>query len=127
MIGYLCNKQSSVYEKQRLAEQMKKSKQYLYLGNAFLNGATPANDYTPSQPYSITLTQDSVVDEDQIYIPANPSIPSPDQYRAFIYCKASDSGKWIDVYKSSKDGNWYMYKWMDLITSIKAPASSNPF
>ena len=43
-----------------------------------------------------------------------------DQYRAFIYCKASDSGKWIDVYKSSKDGNWYMYKWMDLITSIKA-------
>ena len=37
--------------------------------------------------------------------------------------KASDSGKWIDVYKSSKDGNWYMYKWMDLITSIKAPAS----
>ena len=43
--------------------------------------------------------QDSVVDEDQIYIPANPSIPSPDQYRAFIYCKASDSGKWIDVYK----------------------------
>ncbi len=44
-----------------------------------------------------------------------------DQYRAFIYCKASDSGKWIDVYKSSKDGNWYMYKWMDLITSIKAP------
>ena len=67
MIGYLCNKQLSVYEKQRLAEQMKKSKQYLYLGNAFLNGATPANDYTPSQPYSITLTQDSVVDEDQIY------------------------------------------------------------
>ena len=127
MIGYLCNKQLSVYEKQRLAEQMKKSKQYLYLGNAFLNGATPANDYTPSQPYSITLTQDSVVDEDQIYIPANPSIPSPDQYRAFIYFKASDSGKWIDVYKSSKDGNWYMYKWMDLITSIKAPASSNPF
>ncbi len=76
MIGYLCNKQLSVYEKQRLAEQMKKSKQYLYLGNAFLNGATPANDYTPSQPYSITLTKDSVVDEDQIYIPANPSIPS---------------------------------------------------
>ena len=68
MIGYLCNKQLSVYEKQRLAEQMKKSKQYLYLGNAFLNGATPANDYTPSQPYSITLTQDSVVDEDQISI-----------------------------------------------------------
>ncbi len=127
MIGYLCNKQLSVYEKQRLAEQMKKSKQYLYLGNAFLNGSTPANNYTPSQPYSITLTQDSVVDEDQVYIPANPSIPSPDQYRAFIYCKASDSGKWIDVYKSSKDGNWYMYKWMDLITSIKAPASSNPF
>ena len=127
MIGYLCNKQLSVYEKQRLAEQMKKSKQYLYLGNAFLNGSTPANNYTPSQPYSITLTQDSVVDEDKVYIPANPSIPSPDQYRAFIYCKASDSGKWIDVYKSSKDGNWYMYKWMDLITSIKAPASSNPF
>ena len=127
MIGYLCNRQLSVYEKQRLAEQMKKSKQYLYLGNAFLNGSTPANNYTPSQPYSITLTQDSVVDEDQVYIPANPSIPSPDQYRAFIYCKASDSGKWIDVYKSSKDGNWYMYKWMDLITSIKVPASSNPF
>ena len=127
MIGYLCNKQLSVYEKQTLAGQMKKGNQYLYLGNAFLNGATPANDYTPAQPYSITLTQDSVVDEDQVYIPANPSIPSPDQYRAFIYCKASDSGKWIDVYKSSKDGNWYMYKWMDLITSIKAPASSNPF
>ena len=127
MIGYLCNKQLSVYEKQRLTDQMKKGNQYRYLGNAFLNGATPANNYSPSKPYSITLTQDSVVDEDQIYIPANPSIPSPDQYRAFIYCKASDSGKWIDVYKSSKDGNWYMYKWMDLITSIKAPASSNPF
>ena len=127
MIGYLCNKQLSVYEKQRLADQMKKGKQYLYLGNAFLNGATPANNYTPAQPYSVTLTQDSVVDEDQVYIPANPSIPTPDQYRAFIFCQASDSGKWIDVYKSSKDGNWYMYKWMDLITSIKAPASSNPF
>ena len=127
MIGYLCNKQLSVYEKQRLTDQMKKGNQYRYLGNAFLNGAAPANNYSPSKPYSITLTQDSVVDENQVYIPANPSIPSPDQYRAFIICKASDSGKWIDVYKSSKDGNWYMYKWMDLITSIKAPASSNPF
>ena len=127
MIGYLCNKQLSVYEKQRLTDQMKKGNQYRYLGNAFLNGAAPANNYSPSKPYSITLTQDSVVDENQVYIPANPSIPSPDQYRAFIFCKASDSGKWIDVYKSSKDGNWYMYKWMDLITSIKAPASSNPF
>ncbi len=127
MIGYLCNKQLSVYEKQRLTDQMKKGNQYRYLGNAFLNGAAPANNYSPSKPYSITLTQDSVVDENQVYIPANPSIPSPDQYRAFIFCKASDSGKWIDVYKSSKDGNWYMYKWMDLITSIKVPASSNPF
>ena len=127
MIGYLCNKQLSVYEKQRLTDQMKKGNQYRYLGNAFLNGAAPANNYSPSKPYSITLTQDSVVDENQVYIPANPSIPSPDQYRAFIFCKAFDSGKWIDVYKSSKDGNWYMYKWMDLITSIKAPASSNPF
>ena len=77
MIGYLCNKQLSVYEKQRLTDQMKKGNQYRYLGNAFLNGAAPANNYSPSKPYSITLTQDSVVDENQVYIPANPSIPSP--------------------------------------------------
>lgn len=39
---------------------MKADNGYKYLGNSYLNGATPANNYTPSKPISITLRQDTL-------------------------------------------------------------------
>ena len=65
------------------------------------NGASPSNDYTPSSPVSITLVQDSVVDEDQYYRPADMTVPQPALYRAFIRFEGSDSSRWISVYPVS--------------------------
>lgn len=129
MIGFLTNKPLTVAEQQFLTGQMKKNNQYRYLGNAYLNGASPSNDYTPSSPVSITLVQDSVVDEDQYYRPADMTVPQPALYRAFIRFEGSDSSRWISVYPHSKTGNWYIWTgaWKDLTTAIKMPASEYGF
>ena len=72
---------------------MKADNGYKYLGNSYLNGATPANNYTPSKPISITLRQDTLpgkgnsISEDIPYF--EPTQTTPAIYRSFTDLQAA--------------------------------------
>ena len=107
---------------------MKGDQKYKYLGNAYLNGATPENNYTPAKPISITLRQDTLpgkgnsISENIPYFEKTQT--TPDIYRAFIDFPGSDSSRWICCYKHSKTGKWFIWdqSWHDLLTAVKQPA-----
>ena len=130
MLSYLTNKELTQYYKNFLRDRMKADNGYKYLGNSYLNGATPANNYTPSKPISITLRQDTLPDkgnsisEDIPYF--EPTQTTPAIYRAFTDFAGSDSSRWICTYKHSKTGKWYIWdqSWHDLLTRIKQPAGN---
>ena len=130
MISYLNNKEMTQYYKNFLRDRMKADNGYKYLGNSYLNGATPANNYTPSKPISITLRQDTLpgkgnsISEDIPYF--EPTQTTPAIYRSFTDFAGSDSSRWICTYKHSKTGKWYIWdqSWHDLLTRIKQPAGN---
>ena len=72
---------------------MKADNGYKYLGNSYLNGATPANNYTPSKPISITLRQDTLpgkgnsISEDIPYF--EPTQTTPAIYRSLLILQAA--------------------------------------
>ena len=84
--------------------------------NCYFVGATPSNSYTPSQPYTI------VVEEGPYYIPAKTTINGkrPETHMAFVYFAGADTGRYLDVFKSS-DGNWYTWEdnCLHLTASVK--------
>lgn len=128
MLSYLNNKEMTQYYKNFLRDRMKADNGYKYLGNSYLNGATPANNYTPSKPISITLRQDTLpgkgnsISENIPYF--EPTQTTPAIYRSFTDFAGSDSSRWICTYKHSKTGKWYIWdqSWHDLLTRIKQPA-----
>ena len=130
MLSYLNNKEMTQYYKNFLRDRMKADNGYKYLGNSYLNGATPANNYTPSKPISITLRQDTLpgkgnsISEDIPYF--EPTQTTPAIYRSFTDFAGSDSSRWICTYKHSKTGKWYIWdqSWHDLLTRIKQPAGN---
>lgn len=128
MLSYLINKELTQYYRNFLRDRMKADNGYRYLGNSYLNGATPANNYTPSKPISITLRQDTLpgkgnsISENIPYF--EPTQTTPAIYRAFTDFAGSDSSRWICTYKHSKTGKWFIWdqSWHDLLTRIKQPA-----
>lgn len=124
------DKEMTQYYKNFLRDRMKADNGYKYLGNSYLNGATPANNYTPSKPISITLRQDTLpgkgnsISEDIPYF--EPTQTTPAIYRSFTDFAGSDSSRWICTYKHSKTGKWYIWdqSWHDLLTRIKQPAGN---
>ena len=90
----------------------------------YFDGATPSNDYTPTEPLTFTVYHGPY------YIPAKESTIAhpegePERHMILISFAGDDAQRYIDVYHSS-DGNWYSYEdqWSHMISSIKPTTSS---
>ena len=84
-----------------------------YVPRSYFKGATPANDYLPSQPYTITIS-------------TNPHSFDNDGYvRVWIRSGGADSPRQIDLRKA-KDGKWYLWEQYVLV-GIRKPESQNPW
>ena len=73
----------------------------------FFEGALPTNEYTPTQPLTFTLYVGPY------YIPAKTMVDGtarPETHMVFLGFGGDDSERYIDVYKSQRDGNWYSYQ-----------------
>ena len=107
----------NTFSRNALKDNLSKSYKYKYVGNAYFDGAEPANGYTPSEPPTVTL-------EDYVYA----SQPS-NQYQTQIYkitsrFKGADTERIIQVYQDSIDGKWYIFSdsWMSFTSDMKDPA-----
>ena len=85
-----------------------------YLVRSYFAGATPQNDYAPSQPYAVVIS-------DNVY-----SYATSGSVKLFVQCGGADSPRPIEM-RQAKDGKWYLSGYSSLLVGIMKPESSNPW
>ncbi|MGN0528114.1 MAG: DUF6935 domain-containing protein [Eubacterium sp.] len=84
-----------------------------YVPRSYFLGATPDNDYSPSQPYSIEISENPYTYSEQGFA------------KLFITCGGADSPRPIKL-RLAKDGKWYLWE-QALLTDVRHPESTNPW
>lgn len=83
-----------------------------YIPFSYFAGATPNNDYTPTEPFTITIESNHTTDAEQGYA------------KLFIPCGGADSPRPIKL-RMKGDGKWFLWE-QYLLTYIRQPKSSDP-
>ena len=84
-----------------------------YVPRSYFNGATPANDYTPAQPFAVKVSE-------------NPYTYANEGYaKMFVRSGGADNPREI-VMRKAKDGKWYLWDQM-ILSGIREPESANPW
>lgn len=84
-----------------------------YIPFSYFAGATPNNDYTPTQPFTITVESNHVSAAEQGYM------------KLFIPCGGADGPRPIKL-RMKGDGTWLLWE-QYLLTDIRQPKSSDPW
>ena len=102
--------------KQNIKDRMTQNDKYNFIGKSYFKGATPDNDYTPSNPYEIEVFENPYTDENEGY------------KKLFVRSGGADSERPITL-RLAKDGNYYVWSdsFMGLLSDIRQPESSNPW
>ena len=103
----------SPQEIQLLKDQLLRDRDYV--ARSHFNGATPDNNYTPIEPYSVTVA-DSVHSYDQ-------------ENYATLYIRSggADSPRPITLRKKPSTGEWFLWNHVGLLPGIRVPASQDPW
>ena len=75
---------------------------------------TPDNNYTPTQPYTITVESNHVSGEEQGYM------------KLFIPCGGADDPRPIKMRQRGSDGKWFLWE-QYLLTGVRTPKSADPW
>lgn len=84
-----------------------------YIIFSYFAGATPENNYTPKQPYTVTVTSDP-----HSYDEANYA-------RLYVACGGADSPRPVKLRKKA-DGQWCLWE-QYLLTDIRQPKANDPW
>jgi len=80
---------------------------------SYFEGATPANDYTPNEPFKVTVFSNPYSDANEGYM------------KLFIKSGGADNAREV-VLRMKGDGTWLLWDQM-LLVSIREPKSKNPW
>ena len=84
-----------------------------YVPRSYFEGATPDNDYTPAEPYTIIVCENPYSYQNQGY--------------ATLYIKSGGADGLRSVQlREAKDGKWYLWEQF-LLSDIRPPESTNPW
>ena len=84
-----------------------------YVPRSYFEGSTPANDYTPAEPYTIVVSENPYSYQNEGYA------------TLYITSGGADSPRSVQIRKA-KDGKWYLWEQFILV-GIRQPESSNPW
>lgn len=84
----------------------------LYLPRAYFGGATPENEYTPEEPWVLTVYDDPVA-------------PPEGYFYVQLSTAGADSMRRITM--RVKDGNYYLWEYAGILLSMRLPASEDPW
>ena len=84
-----------------------------YVPRSYFKGATPQNDYVPTEPYTIAISTNPYSYENEGYA------------KLFITSGGADSPRYV-VLREAKDGKWYLWDQF-LLSDIRKPESTNPW
>ena len=106
----------SALMRQNIKDRMKQNNKYSFIGKSYFNGANPNNDYTPSIPYEVEVTENDYSNQNEGYI------------RLFVKSGGADSSRPITL-RLAKDGKYYIWSdsFMGLLSDIRQPESTNPW
>ncbi len=113
MLNFLKGPQPlSTYEIQFLKDRFMDGKTYVPL--SYFKGATPDNNYTPSEPCTIEVF-------------SNPYSYDNDGYaKLYIRSGGADTERPITLRKRGSDGVWFLWEQM-LLADIRPPKASDPW
>ena len=84
-----------------------------YVPRSYFEGSTPANDYTPAEPYTIVVSENPYSYQNEGYA------------TLYITSGGADSPRSVQLRKA-KDGKWYLWEQFILV-GIRQPESANPW
>ncbi|MCL1834705.1 MAG: hypothetical protein FWG48_00965 [Oscillospiraceae bacterium] len=117
MINYLSGPSPmSQRDLQFLRDRMAQNNKARFIGASYFSGATPQNDYMPSQPYTVTVSEHP-------YSYAKEGVVSLN-----VRSGGADSARSIET-RLAKDGKWYIWQsgYHALLVDIRQPESTNPW
>lgn len=102
--------------KSLIKDRMMQNGKFEFIGKSFMEGATPGNNYTPSTPYKITVSDNPYSYTQQGFA------------KLFIKSSGADSIRSVQL-RQMKTGKWVL--WSDtvmwLLSDIRQPESLNPW
>ncbi len=102
---------TSTFEKQFLADRLKGSE---YKPFSFFEGATPQNNYKPSEPFTIKVSE-------------NPySYPAENWATMFVKSGGADSEGLIKLRKKPSTGQWFLND-IQCLSDIRIPVEQDPW
>ena len=101
----------STYEKQFIKERLSGK---TYKVKSFFAGATPQNNYEPSTPYTITVSDNSY------------SYPEENWATLYIQSGGADSPRPIKFRKKPSTGQWFLNE-IQCLADIREPVASDPW
>ena len=85
-----------------------------YLPFTYFAGSTPDNNYTPSQPYTVTVTSDAHSYDEQGYA------------RLYIASGGADRPRPIKLRKKPSTGQWFLND-IQCLSDIRVPVAEDPW
>jgi hypothetical protein len=104
-------------------DRMTQNDKWRYIGNAYLDGAMPSNDYAPTEPYTVTVRE-------SVYNPYKPSeghLTDPTLYQVLTTIPGADNDRYSLFYQDQR-GDWRVFgdNWMGLLVDVKTPSADIP-
>ena len=84
-----------------------------YIAFSYFNGAVPDNNYSPTQPFTVTFYTNPYSDAEQGY------------KKLFVDCGGADSPREI-VLRMRGDGKWFLWEQF-LLVGIREPKAADPW
>lgn len=101
----------TVYAKQFLRDRLGGK---MYVVRSFFAGSSPANSYTPTQPWTVTVHVNS-----DAYL-------TGDRTNVFVQSSGADSPRPIQMRLKPSEGRWYVTE-IQCLSDIRTPANEDPW
>lgn len=112
MINYLKGPQQlSQMELQFISDRLRGKD---YLPFSFFEGATPENSYTPTQPYTLTISENQYSYQESGYA------------KLTLQSGGADSPRPVQLRQKPYTGEWFLWEQM-LLSDIRQPAAADPW
>ena len=84
-----------------------------YVPRSYFSGAVPSNNYTPTEPYTIRVSENPHSYEEENYA------------KLFISSSGADSPRFVQL-RLAKDGKWYLWE-QYLLSDVRPPSANSPW
>ena len=100
------------FNKQFLRDQLRGKE---YTARSYFDGANPDNNYTPSTPYTLTVSENPYSYQNEGYA------------RLLLKSGGADNPRFITLRLKPSTGEWYLWEYEGLLAGIRIPAKDDPW